>query len=534
MTNKTLISMDDVLGPGDESKAIVPSDSDRIVNPATEAHLEKWDRGLPPDRRCYGIKLLFAGCEGQTFRDGLHRVGVRHVLFSYFHAAKWLKKWSVQQIADEFGRFDYVFLDSGGFSFHKAKADGKKLDVSLREYADDYYAELKRIGHLFAGCAEVDVYELGQDYMEEKRHEMREEGIPIVPVIQGHPLDEYEAMGWWELYPYIAVGSALMNQKHAGYLTKVYSIARKHGILLHGFAATSAKSILRSQFYSVDSTSWLGGGRYGTTMVFENGRIRHYDQDKKDVRKRFKQRFEDNGLIFENIEKDEWLEVNMMNAVAWRQWAEYTRYTATKCYWLSAAEKAEAIELKAKAFNSEGLIDRKGSIERASVRRLSLVEDAGYDDRAHETLHCDTCHISGRCPRYKEGEPCGFDVNIRLEKHADLKRAVQVVLEAEFGRVMTGVLFEKIEGGILDKNLSEEMVKFLTIVERAKSIFDIRGEEELTIHAKGSQGAVAQMLASVFSPAGSGNGSGNSQTQRAATRVEDEGVIDADYEETGR
>jgi len=503
----------------------VTADTEESTNPLLDTFLDKWDRDLQEDRRCYGIKILFAGCENKTFRDGLYRVGVRHILFTFFHSFKWLRKWAVQRIGEEFGKFDFVFLDSGGFSFHQAKKEGKKLEFDLREYSDMYYEELKRVGHLFAGCAEVDVWSLGEEYMQEKRYEMKDAGVPIVPVIQGHELEKYEEMGWFDNFPYIAIGSALMNVKHAGYLNKVYKLCRERGIILHGFAATSAKAILRSQFYSVDSTSWLGGGRFGNTMVFENGRIRHYDKEQKDVRKRFKQRFEQNGLIYENIIDDQWLEVNLMNAVAWRQWAESIRYNGTKCYWLRPEEKTKAVELKSKAFNTEGLIDRTASIQRATDRRLSQVEDAGYDDRAHEALHCDTCHISGRCPRYKEKQPCGYDINIRMETKADLQRAIQVVLEAEFGRVMTGVLFEKIEGGILDKNLSAELMTFVQLVERVKNIFDIRGEEELTIKAKGG-GAVASMMASVFSQ----GSSGLSQTQRAAGKVDQ--VIDAEYEET--
>lgn len=526
--SKTLLDAAGILADGSTDTEEAEKE---ISNPRLDAFLEKWDRSLPPERRHYGIKLLFAGCEGQTFRDGLYRVGVRHILFSYFHARKWLRKWSVQQIAEEFGKFDFVFLDSGGFSFHKARQDGKDLGISLTEYITEYTEELKRIGHLFAGCAEVDVWSVGEEFLEQKRREALDAGVPIVPVIQGHPLEKYEDYGWFETYPYMAVGSALMDPKHAGYVNNVYAKAKENGIVLHGFAATSAKAILRSQFYSVDSTSWLGGGRFGNTMVFENGRIRHYDKDKKDVRKRLKQRFEENGLIYDNIIKDEWLEVNLMNAVAWRQWAEYIKYNSTKCYWLTAEEKSESMERKAKAFNSEGLIDRTRSIERASWRRLSQVEDAGYDDRAHEALHCDTCHISGRCPRFKEGENCGYDINIRLEKKADLQRAIQVMLEAEFGRVMTGVLFEKIEGGILDRNLSEEMTKFMNMVAQAKNIFDIRSDEEITIKAKGSQGAVASMLASVFNSGRPGMHSGNTPVQRAARHVVEEDIIDVEPEE---
>ena len=513
--------------PQEIQEYLADDDKDeQYVNPKTNDFLDKWDRKLPPERRCYGIKLLFAGCESQEFRDGLYRVGVRHILLSFYHAYKWLRKWPLQKLQEEFAKFDFVFLDSGGFSVHQAKKEGKDLKMDLKEYTEMYYKEIERIGPAFSGCAEVDVWDLGEDYLQDHRFRLLEAGVPIVPVIRGHELIKYEDMGWWENFPYVAVGSAVTGPDYAGYLAEIYRMAKSKHLLVHGFGITSAKAILTSQFYSVDSTTWLGGARYGNTMLFENGRIRYYDHTKKQVRKRFKNRFEENGLVYEKIMADDWLEVNLMNAVAWRQWAEYIKYTATRSHWLTAEEKSQAIELKSKMFNAEGVIDRAQSIQRAERRRLSLIDDAGYDDRAHETLHCNTCHISGRCPRFKDGQPCGYDINIRLERHSDLKKAIRVVLEAEFGRVMTGVLFEKIEGGVLDRNLSEEMQKFLGMVSTAKEIFDIRGEEELTIKAKGQTGAVASMLASVFQQ---GQGRGSTGTQRAAAKQDD--VIDADYEE---
>jgi hypothetical protein len=97
---------------------------------------------------------------------------------------------------------------------------------------------------------------------------------------------------------------------------------------------------------------------------------------------------------------------------------------------------------------------------------------------------------------------------------------------------MTGVLFEKVEGGVLNPDLSKEMTKFLKMVGEAKAMFDVRQNEEITIRAKGEKGAVATMLASVFSTSGSNRGSGNTSTQRAASRLEeDEEIVDVEIED---
>jgi len=482
--------------PENTSEDSLDSRIEVVKNPALESFLKRCDRDLPPDRRCYGIKLCFAGCESKAVRDGLYRIGVRQILVSYFYFRKYLKRTSLQELAEDLGRFDFVFLDSGGFTLMQALQKNKATE-NLKDYAEEYYRELPKIHHLFSICAEVDVEELGIAYMEEKKRQMLDAGVNIAPVIQQKPISQYESYGWFDLFPYIALGSITASDpKYVSYINQLYEIGKEKGIVYHGFGVTRANTILRSRYYSVDSTSWTSGARFGVTMIFQNGRIRHYDKKKKDVRKRYKRRFEEAGLIWSDLEQDKNFEINMMNALAWKQWADYIKYSAHKCYWLTPKEWDEALTMKSKAFNAEGLMDRSASIQRTMSRRLAQVDDARKDDRTQEPLLCNNCNMSGRCPRYKPEQPCGYDINIRLETQADLKRAIQIVLESQLGRVNTGILFEKLEGGTFDMNLSLEVQRFMNMVAQAKSIFEIR-DDEIEIKAKGG-GAVSKMMEALF------------------------------------
>lgn len=963
MSEKDLENYEEGAGDSEEPEEVVPDAYEGCAsNEDLQKFLQKWDRDLDPSRRVYGIKVLFAGVESEKYREGVHRIGIRHILVSYFYMRPFFKRASVQQVGDAFGKFDYVFLDSGGFTFIQARNKGKKLNIDPKEYADEYYANLKRFGHLFAGCAEVDLrQELGYSYMEEKQKEMLDHGITLLPIIQGDEIAKYEGMGWFDCHHYIGVGSKLLGDQWAGYRQQLYEIGKKKGIIYHGLAATSVKFIQRSQFYSVDSsvggssivwvrekglirrvaiadlfeeseivsregietranpvigtetlsiekaplggfervwkplksivrhditkdrvrirlqaglgievttdhslfkinssgelvetkpsdlvvgdwiiatrgplwsgegldkikvevkfpvvigsarqwhddvfgehefildreflelvgfwigdgsytgetsvsfscgidlglverierwakslgrsatvskkndvqvshhtvvralreiglvgkartkrlpdwfwnlsesqacdvlrglftadgsggdkpylattseelarqvqdavaaltghlpsfgvaqtgyrvtlsstdakkvfaskigflverkkidssrearwsrieelpaelsfrgvyqcakgakpnrccrdregfaksvkspdllylsiieieeldleqidvydlevpgperfiannilahnTTWLGGAQFGNTLIFKNGRIKYYDMTGKEVRKRYKQRFEENGLIWKDIEADKHFEVNLMNGLAWKQYSEYIRYNGMKSYWLSPEERVLALELKSKAFNAEGLMDRKASIQRAEFRRISQIRDPSYDGRAHEVLYCNQCNMAGRCPRYSAGQGCGYDINVRLETKADIQKGMQLMLEVQHGRVMTGVLFEKLEGGVIDKHLSVEIKQYMEMAQDLRGLYDPVPEEELTLRAKGKKGSLANMLASVFQKTGTGkSGSGNTYTERAANRVlsEDseieaydiEGVID--------
>lgn len=484
--------------------------------------LKKWDRDLPDGRRCYGVKVCLAAAEPKKLRDGLYRIGVRRILVSYYYLRGWLKKHSVQEIADDFGRFDFVLLDSGGFTLLQEIQEKGSTKVSVKDYADEYYEQLKRFGKVFAACIEVDVYkELTLEYADKKRKEMLAAGVPIIPVVQGLPMEYYEKLGWFSDHHYIALGSKFIeSDAYTGYNNELMKKCAQEGVLVHGLAATHATTIAGSKFYSVDSTTWLNGSKFGATHLFENGRIRHIDKDHKYMRKTYRKRFERCGLDWDSIESEKGLEVDLMNGLAWAQMGDYLMYNTQNAYWLTPEEKDAALTLKTKAFNSEGLINRTASIERASVRRLSQLTDSGYDDRAHEVLYCDTCHIEGKCPRFKPGEPCGFDVNVRISNAQDLHQAFQTVMEIQYGRAMTGALFEKAKGGEIDPRVSQELVRFVDLSEKAKRVFEPKSEEEIVVKAKGKKGSLAGMLAGVFSPTGSnGSGSGSTQTQRAAAKV---------------
>jgi hypothetical protein len=42
---------------------------------------------------------------------------------------------------------------------------------------------------------------------------------------------------------------------------------------VHGFGITSPWLVKRYPFYSVDSTSWKAGGRYGDTRIYHGGKL---------------------------------------------------------------------------------------------------------------------------------------------------------------------------------------------------------------------------------------------------------------------
>lgn len=161
-----------------------------------------------------------------------------------------------------------LFADSGAYSAHS-------MGVPIQ--LDDYVAWIARWDGLFTIIANLDV--IGDHHA--SMHNLRElerQGINALPVFHTTTDDLGLLEDLCEEYRYIAVGGMVSFRRSADlfpWLVKVHKIARKHNTLLHGFGQTAQKSLLDLPWYTVDSSSWGAGHRYGIILLFDpyRGRI---------------------------------------------------------------------------------------------------------------------------------------------------------------------------------------------------------------------------------------------------------------------
>lgn len=84
-------------------------------------------------------------------------------------------------------------------------------------------------------------------------------------------------------YSYIAIGGIVtkeITKKDYAYFPTLLQIAKKHNCKVHGLGFTSSL-LSRYKFYSVDSTSWSSGARFGTVYYMQNGNMIANDTYKK-------------------------------------------------------------------------------------------------------------------------------------------------------------------------------------------------------------------------------------------------------------
>jgi len=188
------------------------------------------------------------------------------------------------------------YLDSGAFS---AFVTGTTIDIDqyidfIKNNSDEisYYFNLDVVGNAEETYA-------NQKYIEEQ-------GLKPIPVFHAN-----EDFKWLQKYideghQYIALGGVAQLRdrvKIVRWLKKCFKIIPKT-IKVHGFAITSSVLLDIFPFYSVDSSSWCSGSRYGQSVEFRKGKI-------KQIKKRTPNTTENNTIL------------NKWNLYQWKLYAKY-------------------------------------------------------------------------------------------------------------------------------------------------------------------------------------------------------------------
>jgi hypothetical protein len=101
---------------------------------------------------------------------------------------------------------------------------------------------------------------------------MEKAGLKPVPVFHtGEPWKVLE--DYCERYPFVAVGKIVPYSTRPAvivpWIRRVFEIAAKRGTNIHGFGVSNCNLIKMFPFFSVDSSSWTSGHRFGTVKLWD-------------------------------------------------------------------------------------------------------------------------------------------------------------------------------------------------------------------------------------------------------------------------
>jgi hypothetical protein len=279
-----------------------------------------------------GVVLVYAAALSSFVNTRLyieHKDDFPHILESFHY----LKKGAGVKVLNAYkSDGKRIFLDSGAFSAFTLGAS-----ISINEYANFI---LKHSGMLEV-AANLDDLSKNREQAAKNTWRNQQElerltGRNILPVFHCHEPEKY-LVNLLDRYEYIALGGMVpeSNRWLLGWLDRLFSnyLCDAQGrarIKVHGFGLTSTLLMFRYPFYSIDSTTWVNGGKFGMIFIpdedtysftrvfisrnspYQKEWGKHFDSLPPVIRKKVVRVVEDLGSSIEHL-KDDYLARNLFN-----------------------------------------------------------------------------------------------------------------------------------------------------------------------------------------------------------------------------
>ena len=163
-------------------------------------------------------------------------------------------------------KYNDFLLDSGAFTFMSSSKGGVNWDEYIKKYAE--FINQYNVKHFF----ELDIDSIvGIKEVERLRRNLEQlTGKQCIPVWHKSRGKEY----WLKMikdYKYVAIGGIVTREikpREYPFFTWFLNEAKKENCKVHALGFTNLKGLEKYPFYSVDSTSWLSGNRFGATYTF--------------------------------------------------------------------------------------------------------------------------------------------------------------------------------------------------------------------------------------------------------------------------
>lgn len=420
------------------------------------------------------------------------RAGVKNILISYHYIRKnpALTQDFLHYCRDNGGLF---MTDSGAFSFLNDRSfDPNKFDWN--KYVEEYVEWLDQNKEfIFSACnLDVDLF-VGADRVRkwnEKFFEKLGEDINCIYVAHKNVMGrgDLDAFNdYCSRYDYVAVNETLKGQVSA-----IYQKAKTSKTMIHGLAWTKPTLLDDYPFFSVDSSSWVNYQKYGATPVWDGTNFKTYDKDDKHIRKTLKNQCGKYGVKFYEFcnEKDE--ETGQHNddeglTFSLRTWMDVyqnlKKFARTKL----SFDLKHALKDKVTIFMEDksggttrpqgggvisGILQNSNIASTPAVPTMYEIQEDGSEvaiyekrpekvsleeflDNSGGALICNYCHISDKCPKFKEDNTCAFDFTAS-NVHQDPMKTMEFLIKKQTERLTRAMFIEQMEGGNINKVFSAE------------------------------------------------------------------------------
>ena len=217
------------------------------------------------------LTIFYSGVEYESYLDILYDLGIRNFLMSY----EYLKGKGIHQLKKYPDM--HLFIDSGAYTYNQ---DPKYAEYTIEQWEkqiEEYLAWAEKHKNQIFAIADLDIqYLVGYEKVVEWRKKyfepfMLRTGLPVCFIYHEEGLDIWEYM--CKRYPYVGISLNIDREVDETELRNKFKIAEKHNALVQGMASTRTGMLTQYPFYTVDSTTWNVGLKYGEISVWTGNKM---------------------------------------------------------------------------------------------------------------------------------------------------------------------------------------------------------------------------------------------------------------------
>jgi len=459
--------------------------------------LKRWNEEYGGSRliqnETFGTRLIFTGVDHYSEIPLLNGVGADSIAIPYQMMRSKMNATEDFDFDSLVYKSDVVVLDSCSSVMLSSVTDDKGLNNQVLDFVEIFELFKEKITF---GVAPVHAIKaLGVDYYLDLLDAIIEKDLAIFPVINKDLLPHAKAI--LDKFPYAIVDRDIAIDFTD--LNALFKLAKTRRCALISYGLDQLYQIEKFPFYAVMTSAWKNGSKNGATYLFENGKLTHYSNKDKDIRKTKAKVLQGHGADIHAVLNNVHYAVDSMNATEWLLYGQTLAKKLNGVYWLTDIEIAQAQDMVLSNETQALVTTNQDATERAlrtvdANREITgFIEDrregsvSFIDPRLIVSANCNDCHLADVCPKFLIDATCAYKSFAPVKGKEDLENLLGMALGVQNSRVQQMVMSERLRGNKPTQEVSKEIdrmfknAKIYNEITKAKPAPDVGGSMRIGV-----------------------------------------------------